>query len=312
MLKNSENLKRLLNQIAPGTVAGLASAFLVDCSSRNFSKNTIKLYTLELGYFQDWLEPIGAIELTDLTPDVLRHYMLSLAAHRNPGGCHVSYRVIKTFLRWAWEELEMETRNPIVRVDPPSYKPKPLPGVPIGDIHKMIDACTTSLATRDRAILRCLLDTGARSFEFVALNLADVDLMSGSVLIGHGKGDKSRVVYVGKKCRRALRSYLRTRDELRPADPLWLTDEGERLEKAGLREILKRRAIGAGLTMIPGAHDFRRAFAVTMLRNGCDLATLARLMGHSSLQVLMRYLALLDQDTAEAHRQHSPVDNADL
>ncbi len=75
----------------------------------------------------------------------------------------------------------------------------------------------------------------------------------------------------------------------------------------GLRGILTRRAKLAGMEP-PSAHDFRRAFALNMLRAGADISTVQRRMGHTSLTVLKRYLALTDQDTRAAHAKGSPVD----
>ncbi len=59
---------------------------------------------------------------------------------------------------------------------------------------------------------------------------------------------------------------------------------------------------------IPGLRKFRRAFEVTILRNGCDLARLADLMGHANLEVLRRYLHLVDDDLREIHALAGPVD----
>jgi site-specific recombinase XerD len=60
----------------------------------------------------------------------------------------------------------------------------------------------------------------------------------------------------------------------------------------------------------PGLHDFRRCFAVQMLRGGCDLVTLSRLMGHSSIVVTQRYLYLVDEDLKAGHQIAGPIDNA--
>ena len=76
-----------------------------------------------------------------------------------------------------------------------------------------------------------------------------------------------------------------------------------------LRCMLRRRAQLIGLKEIPTPHDFRRAFALTMLRNGVDVFALQKLMGHADLQVLRRYLAQTDQDMQAAHMRGSPVDN---
>lgn len=75
-----------------------------------------------------------------------------------------------------------------------------------------------------------------------------------------------------------------------------------------LRQLIRRRAEEAKLTGIPYPHDFRRAFAITLWRNGVDIVTISRLMGHSSLEVLKRYLAQDIDDLARTHSQASPVD----
>ncbi len=62
----------------------------------------------------------------------------------------------------------------------------------------------------------------------------------------------------------------------------------------------------------PSLHDFRRAFCLAMLREGIDIFTLAKLMGHESTAVLQRYLKQTNQDTEQAHRRAGPVDNANL
>ena len=85
----------------------------------------------------------------------------------------------------------------------------------------------------------------------------------------------------------------------------------ERLSYDGLRDILKRRAQEAGLE-VPSCHDFWRAFALAMLRNGTDIFTLEKLMGHEGITVLQRYLKQTNLDTEEAHYRAGPVDNGGL
>jgi site-specific recombinase XerD len=85
----------------------------------------------------------------------------------------------------------------------------------------------------------------------------------------------------------------------------------ERLGYDGLRGILTRRAQEVEVK-VHSLHDFRRAFALAMLRNGTDIFTLAKLMGHEGTTVLQRYLKQTNLDTEEAHRRVGPVDNARL
>lgn len=79
----------------------------------------------------------------------------------------------------------------------------------------------------------------------------------------------------------------------------------------GFRAIITRHASVAGV-IEPSLHDFRRAFCLSMLREGTNIFTLAKLMGHESTAVLQRHLKQTNQDTKQAHRRAGPADNAGL
>ncbi len=120
------------------------------------------------------------------------------------------------------------------------------------------------------------------------------------------------MVYLGRRSRHILRKYLKHRSDDSLA--LWVTHPrfgSERLGYDGLRAIIHRRSVDAKVEE-PSLHDFRRAFALAMLRNGTDVYTLAKLMGHESITVLQRYLKQTYQDTEAAHRRAGPVDNSEL
>lgn len=293
------------------TIKNAVRNFIIDRRVRGCSANTIRYYTDELTLLTKWLDAEGVSDMGEVDADLLREFFLDLGQRRNKGGVHSVFRSVKAFFNWWVEEEGEDTPNPILKVKVAAPKTRALPGVPISDIQRMIEACTGPMAKRDQTMLRVLLDTGARAFEFVALNLGDVDLTTGAVRIQRGKGDKERTVFIGQTCRRELRRYVRTRTGLNPSAPLWPTDEGDRLSIRGLRAVVQRRSEAAGVSM-PGLHDFRRAFALNMWRNGVDLLTISRLMGHSSLEVTRRYIAQFEQDLKAGHALGSPVDRASL
>lgn len=115
------------------------------------------------------------------------------------------------------------------------------------------------------------------------------------------------MVFIGAKTRRALLTYYRHYSKRVDDAPLWITDEGGALTRSGIRQIVRRRAVAAGIDE-PGLHEFRRAFAINYLRNGGDIITLQRLLGHSSLVIINRYLDLLDDDLKAAIAKHGVVD----
>lgn len=286
-------------------------AFLQDRKAQDLTPGTLYFYQEKLKIFTEYCEARNITSVMDVTSVNIREYMLYLGEkHHNEGGKHCCYRALKTFLRWYEQEVEPEGwTNPIRKVKAPKLTQEPLEPISIEDIKAMLETCTlhSMVSLRDKAIILALLDTGNRANEFLAINLDDLDRTQHSILIRKGKGRKPRMVYLGQKSRKAVRAYLKVRND--DSDALWVSDVGERLTYWGLRSIIRRRAVEAGIKEPPCLHSFRRAFALNCLRNGMDIFSLQLLMGHSDLQVLRRYLKQTDQDTDEAHRKGGPVDN---
>lgn len=286
-------------------------AYLIDCQSRQLSGRTIDLYTAELHALRVWLEEHGVRRVEDITPTHLRTHLVELAKTRTPGGCHVRYRVMKSFLRWWDQEYQPQSwRNPILRIQGPKLPDDPLPPVSLDHVRAMLATCERRTLTgdRDRAVLLCLLDSGCRAAEFVALNIGDVDMSTGATTVRKGKGKKTRLVFLGAKARKALLAYLRHRPDAGPSDPLWAGEDGHRLTYSGLVSLVRRRAAAGGIPR-PGLHAFRRGFAILSHRAGTDLLQIQRLLGHSDLSVLRRYLRFEEEDLRKAHERGGPVDH---
>ena len=102
----------------------------------------------------------------------------------------------------------------------------------IEEINSLLKTCAGNYSgVRDKAMMLGLLDTGARAKEFLHINLEDVDLATGAVMIRQGKGRKPRMVFLGRKTIRAIRGYLRHRHDNNPA--LWVSTHGERMTYSG-------------------------------------------------------------------------------
>lgn len=312
----TNDLRLLMNLRAPDSLSQetylptLAAAFLLDRRAQNLTRKTIEFYRNLLQGFLNWCEPQAIKTVNQLTPDVIRHYLIYLEDKGiKAGGVHARYRTLRAFLRWYDLEFEpMDFHNPLRKVKPPRVDIEPLEPVPIEHVRAMLATCKAGKFTneRDKVILLVLLDTGVRAGELLALDRQDIDTLTGDVVIRKSKSRKSRNVFLGRQARRALRSYLRLRTD--STRPLFVTDEGERLKMSGLRQIILRRAKRAG---VPPAslHSFRRAFTLAMKRAGADLITIQKLLGHADLSQLIRYLAQTPDDLREAHQRGSPADN---
>ena len=261
----------------------------------------------------DWCHSQVISNFNQLNPNNLRHYLIYLEdTGHNKGGIHAGYRALKAFLNWWEDEFEPENwSDPIQKVKPPKQYIEPIEGIQITALKQLIDTCEGNKFTdkRDKAIFLFLFDTGVRASEFCSIDLEDIDRTFRSLIIRKGKGGKSRTVFLSKKTRSALRTYIRLRKDENKS--LWVTIHGSRLGYGGLREIMKRRGNITGIQP-PRLHDFRRAFALECLRNGMDVYSLQKLMGHADLQILQRYLAQTTEDISRAHRISSPVDNSSL
>ena len=135
------------------------------------------------------------------------------------------------------------------------------------------------------------------------------DIHSGKVVVRQGKGRKQRVAFLGSRARKALLKYFMARGEVNPDGPLWPSmHTGKRLTDSGLRLMLRRLGRRAEVAHC-NPHTFRRTFALWSLRSGMNIYALQQIMGHSDLQILRRYLALVEEDLHDAHKKHGAVDN---
>ena len=285
------------------------SDFLLDRQARNQSPDTLLWYRRCVSMFGDFLRAQGVGSIEDVTASHVRRFLVQLSEKHTPGGVVTVYTGVRAFLRWYVEEYPRPGWNPLAKVKAPKRPKEVLPPLSLPNFQAMVDNCPrrTFAGDRDRALLMLTLDTGIRHQELTDLAVGDVDIHTGQVIVRSGKGRKSRAVFIGAKTRRALLAYFRHRESLDNDNPLWAKRDGAALTKAGIRMLVRRAAERAGVDE-PGMHEFRRAFAINSLRNGMDVATLQRLLGHSSLEVVLRYLDLVDDDLRAASGKYGVVD----
>ena len=152
-----------------------------------------------------------------------------------------------------------------------------------------------------------MLDTGVRAQELCALQISDLDIHTGTIIVKAGKGGRGRAVFLASKALRHVLRYLATRPGVMPDAPIFPSQAtGHALTPNGLLLWLRRLGNRGGVKVSP--HALRRTFALLSLRSGTDLISLQRLMGHASLDMLRQYLAEEREDLREAHMAHSPAD----
>jgi site-specific recombinase XerD len=298
--------EQMFLQVVSGTVQHVITAFLVDRRSQNLSKNTLRSYTTEMRMFGEFLDRQGVSLLHELTPDLVRLYLLHLSQRRNPGGVRVSYRVIRTLCLWLEQETDGDFVSPTHKIPSPKVAEQPLQPVARSDFDALVATCDKKSwhGARDRAILLTLLDTGLRASELCSLNLSDIDLWESSLLVKMSKNRRPRTVFFGVQTRKSLRMWLRARGSVPGA--LFITAEMERLTYTGLRQVIRRRSHSAGVSGV-ALHDFRRAFTLKLLQSGVSETTISRLLGHRDATLIQRYAKQSASDLKELYV--SPVDD---
>ena len=287
-----------------------SASFLRAKHAEGVSPKTSTGYRDCLRNFTQWAASNSIGEVEALTANHVRSYLLYLQeTGHNSGGQHRYYRVLKTFLRWYEAELEPETwKNPIHKVKAPRLVDHAMDPVSLSDIEALLKACANNRqGLRDKAIFLTLLDTGLRAQELLSLDLDDLDQYTGEIQVRPlvGKGRKGRTVFLGERSRRAMRRYLKQRHP--GPGPLFQRESGGRLTYPGLRQIVRRCSDRASIAE-PPLHSFRRAFTLNMLRNGADLLSIQRLLGHASLVLISRYAKQLSDDLRRVHALASPAD----
>jgi integrase/recombinase XerD len=312
---------------APATTLDLlATAYLDDLQVRGYKPKTIHGYAKNLGTFVAWTSGEGATTLAQFTDAVVKAYIRYLQhkpkwAERGyqtttvqevvgPAAIRNYVRDLKAFAAWLAAEHYTE-ENTLDEVRVPKADETPIEPFSEEELDRVFGALDTTDAfdLRDFVVLHTLWDTGMRVGELVALTLDDVDLKACQIRIQHAKFGKLRDIGFGKETHKYLTRYLtlcRPQPVAEGDRHLFLALDGYPMTEATVQKICYRLSRRTGVHI--HCHRFRHTFAVQVLKAGTDLRTLQRLMGHSDIRILARYLNLASNDAIRAHQTNSPAD----
>lgn len=162
---------------------------------------------------------------------------------------------------------------------------------------------------RNRTIFEVFYSTGIRRNELINIQLKDVDYENGFIRV-LGKGNKERVVPIGKTACQHLENYISgIRSEImrkKESKYLFLTYKGEPFTNSGLSSLVERYARTCGLEKKVTTHTFRRSCATGMIRNNANVMHVKTMLGHESIQTTSRYVDLTIHDLKKAHEKTHP------
>ncbi len=279
-------------------------------SVRNLTGSTVRAYRRDIGDFLAWVWQ-NQDEDDDIDRDTVRAYIAHLTRDGfSRASINRMLSALKGFFRFLVKHNVLET-SPAAEIR--SLKGSgDLPGFLFDEEVENLLGITGDdfKSLRDRAIFEILYSTGCRLAELTAVDLRDVEIGRGRMLV-HGKGRKDRLVFLGDRAVRALLAYLPAReallkrrgmDELRA---LFLNAQGRRLTGRGVALILEKRIQEAGITKHASPHTLRHTFATHLLERGADIRVVQELLGHAKLSTTQVYthldLGRLKRIYAEAH-----------
>ena len=282
------------------------TAFLNFCRlEKGLAKNSLEAYAADLSKFTAFIGPAGALPGTEEIRRYLDHLTQS-----GLGGRSVSRHLttLRSFYGFLLREGQIET-------DPTEHlrSPKQWQTIPkflnLEEINKLIQAPDVTRATglRDRAMLELLYASGLRVSELCRVGVSDLNLEMG-VLRTTGKGNKQRLVPVGKPAIRAVEEYIRSgRASLlkgRASRYLFITARGGCLTRQAFWKLLAAYGRKVGLFHGLTPHVLRHSFATHLLEGGADLRSVQVMLGHADISTTQIYTHVMRsrlRDTVEKH-----------
>ncbi len=295
-------------------IATTIAAFLTYVRvEKGLSPNTVSAYRRDLLKFDEFakkrkltLEAISRDDLVDFLASLYRQKLESRTVARH-------LVTMRNFFRFTLIQ-ELRTEDPSLNLESPKIR-RSLPGyLRLEEVEKLLaqpdDKQPSGL--RDRTMLEVLYSTGLRVSELVGLRVMDMDRTAGCVRC-IGKGNKERIVPIGKKALALVDRYLRdARPKLikagKQSNPtaLFINRRGGPLSRVGVWKILSAYGRQAGMRMGLTPHMLRHSFATHLLEGGADLRSVQLMLGHSDISTTQIYTHVVEERLKQIYKAHHP------
>ena len=293
-------------------IAAAISSFLTHVKvDKGLSSNTVSAYRRDLVKFDVFaqkrklsLEGVSRDDLVDFLAGLYRLKLESRTVARH-------LVTLRNFFRFA-QVHELITTDPSINLESPKIR-RSLPGyLRLEEVERLLEQpdSTTALGLRDRAMLEVLYSTGLRVSELIGLRVSDLDSKVGCVRC-IGKGDKERIVPVGRKALVIVEKYLRDArpkllGKLRGSPTLFVNRRGVSISRVGVWKILSGYGKRAGLRVSLTPHMLRHSFATHLLERGADLRSVQLMLGHADISTTQIYTHVVEERLKQIYKAHHP------
>ena len=298
----------------------LISRFFEWMGVKGYSPETIIGWRLLLKYFSSWCEEREITEPQDVTRPLLERYQRYLYHYKSKKGKrlsvntrHVRMIPIRAFFKWLAKSNYI-LYNPASELELPKLEYRlPRNVLSSEEAETILNSIDLScpMGLRDRTMLETLYSTGIRRAELCNLNVSDVNMDKGIVMIWEGKGNKDRVVPIGDRALVWVDKYLH---DLRPlmawreeTDRLFLTKNGKPIRPKHLTRITGEHVRNADIGKTGANHIWRHSCATLMLENGADIRYVQEQLGHASINTTKVYTRIAIVKLKEIHTKTHPA-----
>lgn len=275
---------------------------------RRLSPLTCKHYQRDLDSLCQFSDARGVAQWQDVDSQLIRDFTASFFRKGlSAGSLRRRLSALRTFYRYLIREKHVRV-NPALDVKAPRSGKRLPENLDADRMARMLDIQGEGpLVARDRAILELLYSSGLRLAELTGLNLHDVDMADAMVRVT-GKGNKDRVLPVGRQAIEALRSWLVARRELTDIEQqaLFVSQQGTRLSKRSVQARVDYWARRQGIDTHVHPHMFRHSFASHLLESSSNLRAVQELLGHANISTTQIYTTLDFQHLAQIYDKTHP------
>lgn len=291
---------------------------------RGLANNSLTAYRRDLNRYLEFCETKKIDHPEDITSNTVSDFLVAIRTGDKVREALASSSASRTLIAvrgfHSFLAKEGVVKSDVAKSVKPPAPAKRLPkALPFSDIEKLLaavgadsDSDTGALMLRDRALLEVLYGTGARISELMDLAVDDVSSLEDiPVLKLRGKGDKERLVPIGRMAMKALDDYLvRARPALaakgKGTPALFLNARGGKLSRQSAWQILQDTAEKAGLSAHISPHTLRHSFATHLLENGADVRVVQELLGHASVTTTQIYTMVTVDQLREVYATAHP------
>ncbi len=289
------------------------SNFLLEQRSRGNSERTLIYYESSLLHFRKYFGDES--DISDIDVRVCQRYVIHLqdTLDINTVSIQSYVRALRSFLGWCYSNglLSYDVCN---KFKLPKATRKVIDVLSDAEISRLLNAVSGSdwLTVRNRLIVALMLDSGLRLNEVVGLQASNVHVEERYMIVT-GKGDKQRVVPFGEFTYQTLKQYLSSRGSFGISSSLLIkvslnTLEFEPITEATVKNFFKRLKVRSDIPRLY-PHLLRHTFATRYLENGGNIYSLQAILGHSSLEMVKKYLHLATNRIRADFSRFSPLDN---